>query len=164
VLPPFEIMDTCVCMGASIGVGLGMRHVLPEEQARKVVSVIGDSTFLHSGLTGIIEMVYNRPPTGHLVIILDNSTTAMTGLQEHPGTGRLLDHSKAAHAVSIEETIRAIGVENVVILDPAKEPEAFEKAVADAMASNDLNVIITRRPCVLALARDSKLARGEKVR
>jgi len=65
VLPPFEIMDTCVCMGASIGVGLGMRHVLPEEQARKVVSVIGDSTFLHSGLTGIIEMVYNRPPTGH---------------------------------------------------------------------------------------------------
>jgi indolepyruvate ferredoxin oxidoreductase, alpha subunit len=87
VLPPFSAMDTCVCMGASIGVALGLRHVLPEAQARRVVSVIGDSTFVHSGLTGIAEMVYNPPPTGHLVLILDNGTTAMTGQQEHPGTG-----------------------------------------------------------------------------
>ncbi|RKX34180.1 MAG: thiamine pyrophosphate-binding protein, partial [Verrucomicrobia bacterium] len=86
VLPPLETMDTCVCMGASIGVGLGMRHVLPEEQARKIVSVIGDGTFMHSGLTGVAEMVYNRPATGHVIVILDNGTTAMTGLQEHPGT------------------------------------------------------------------------------
>ena len=77
----------CVCMGASIGVGLGLRHVLPPEQARRVVSVIGDSTFVHSGITGLVEMVYNPPPTGHVVLILDNGTTAMTGLQEHPGTG-----------------------------------------------------------------------------
>ena len=90
MLPPFEAMDTCVCMGASIGVGLGLRHVLPREQARRVVSVIGDSTFVHSGITGLVEMVYNPPPTGHVVIILDNGTTAMTGLQEHPGTGRTL--------------------------------------------------------------------------
>ncbi|MBZ0257891.1 thiamine pyrophosphate-binding protein, partial [bacterium] len=61
VMPPFEAMDTCVCMGASIGVGLGLRHTLPEEQARRVVSVIGDSTFIHSGITGIAEMVYNPP-------------------------------------------------------------------------------------------------------
>jgi indolepyruvate ferredoxin oxidoreductase alpha subunit len=164
VLPPLETMDTCVCMGASIGIGLGMRHVLPEDQARKVVSVIGDSTFMHSGLTGIAEMIYNRPKTGHLVIILDNATTAMTGLQEHPGTGRLLDHSASEHAISIEATIQAMGIEHIVILDPSKEPEAFEKAVADALASNDLNVIIARRPCILALARDAKFARGEKVR
>jgi len=90
VLPPFNAMDTCVCMGASIGVGLGLRHVLPEEQARRVVSVIGDSTFIHSGLTGMAEMVYNPPKTGHVLLILDNNTTAMTGLQEHPGTGRTL--------------------------------------------------------------------------
>jgi len=92
VLPPFEAMDSCVCMGASLGVGLGLRHVLPEEQARKVVSVIGDSTFVHSGITGLVEMMYNPPPTGHVVLILAHSTTAMTGLQEHPGTGRTLDH------------------------------------------------------------------------
>ena len=72
-------MDTCVCMGASIGVGLGLRHVLPAEQARRVVSVIGDSTFVHSGISGLVEMVYNPPPEGHVVLILDNCTTAMTG-------------------------------------------------------------------------------------
>ena len=164
VLPPLETMDTCVCMGASIGIGLGMRHVLPEEQARKVVSVIGDGTFMHSGLTGISEMVYNRPSTGHLLVILDNSTTAMTGLQEHPGTGRLLDHSDSGHALSMEGTLQAMGVENIVILDPSKKAEAFEQAVRDALASNDLNVIISRRPCILALARDAKFARGDKVR
>jgi indolepyruvate ferredoxin oxidoreductase alpha subunit len=164
VLPPFETMDTCVCMGASIGIGLGMRHVLPEEQARKVVSVIGDSTFMHSGLTGIADMVYNRPPTGHVVVILDNGTTAMTGLQEHPGTGRYLDHTEAEGQVSIEETVTAMGVDNVVIVDPSKEAEAYEQAVDDALASNDLTVIICRRPCILARVRDTKLERGETVR
>lgn len=93
VLPPFETMDSCVCMGASVTVGLGLRHALPPEEAKRVVSVIGDSTFVHSGLTGIAEMVYNPPPTGHVVVILDNGTTAMTGMQEHPGTGRTLDRS-----------------------------------------------------------------------
>ncbi len=93
-LPPFDGMDTCVCMGASIGNGLGLRQVLPPEEARRVVSVIGDSTFVHSGITGLVEMVYNPPSTGHLVLILDNGTTAMTGLQEHPATGRTLDHKR----------------------------------------------------------------------
>ena len=87
VLPPFEAMDSCVCMGASMGVGLGLRHALPPEQARRVVSVIGDSTFMHSGITGLVEMVYNPPPDGHVLVILDNATTAMTGQQEHPGHG-----------------------------------------------------------------------------
>ncbi len=164
VLPPFETMDTCVCMGASIGIGLGMRHVLPEAQARKVVSVIGDGTFMHSGLTGIVEMLYNPPKTGHLVIILDNSTTAMTGLQEHAGTGRNLDHQEAEHRVLIEDTLKGLGVEKIVIVDPSKEAEAYAQAVDTALASNDLTVIICRRPCILALARDSKLKRGEKVR
>ena len=79
VLPPYEAVDSCVCMGASMGVGLGLRHALPPEQAKRVVSVIGDSTFFHSGITGLLEMVYNPPPTGHVVLVLDNGTTAMTG-------------------------------------------------------------------------------------
>ncbi len=90
VLPPWEAMDSLVCMGASIGMGLGLRHALPADEARRVVSVIGDSTFVHSGIPGLVEMVYNPPPGGHVVLILDNGTTAMTGLQEHPGTGRTL--------------------------------------------------------------------------
>ncbi len=162
VMPPFQTMDTCVCMGASIGVGLGLRHVLPPEQARRVVSVIGDGTFIHSGLTGIADMVYNRPPTGHVVLILDNETTAMTGLQEHPGTGRLLDHSAAARTLSIEDACRALGVDRVVVVDPTRETAALEMALLDAMAADDLTVIIARRPCILSVARETRAARAAK--
>lgn len=151
VLPPFERMDTCVCMGASIGVGLGMRHVLGDGHARRVVSVIGDSTFVHSGLTGLVEMVYNPPATGHLVIILDNATTAMTGLQEHPGTGRKLDHSQTNQLV-IENVIRAMGID-VQVIDPMKDDASLEQSIAAALASNKLSVIIARRPCLLATAK-----------
>lgn len=164
VLPPFETMDTCICMGGSIGIGLGMRHVLPDDQARKIVSVIGDGTFMHSGLTGVAEMVYNRPATGHVIIVLDNGTTAMTGLQEHPGTGKKLDHLPTEKTVSLEGTIEAMGVDNVVIVDPAREMEKFEQTITDALASNDLTVVIARRPCILAVVRDAKFERGEKVR
>jgi len=164
VLPPYETMDTCVCMGASIGIGLGMRHVLPEEQARKIVSVIGDGTFMHSGLTGVADMVYNRPETGHVIVILDNGTTAMTGLQEHPGTGKKLDHHPSGKTVSLEATCEAMGVDKVVIVDPQREMDEFEQAMKEAMASNDLTVVIARRPCILAIVRDAKFERGEKVR
>jgi indolepyruvate ferredoxin oxidoreductase alpha subunit len=152
VLPPFEAMDTCVCMGASIGVGLGLRHVLPDDQAAKVVSVIGDSTFAHSGLTGLAEMVYNPPPTGHVVIILDNGTTAMTGLQEHPGTGRKLDHSPT-HQVVFEDVARAMGIENVTVMNPSTQTEAFADAVRQALAARELSLIIGRRPCLLAAGK-----------
>jgi indolepyruvate ferredoxin oxidoreductase alpha subunit len=152
VLPPFEAMDTCVCMGASIGVGLGLRAVLPPEQARKVVSVIGDSTFVHSGITGLVEMAYNRPRTGHVVVILDNGTTAMTGLQEHPGTGRLLDHQPAAK-LSFEDLARAIGVENVQTIDMARESERFAVELDKALTGEGLSLIIARRPCLLAAKR-----------
>jgi indolepyruvate ferredoxin oxidoreductase alpha subunit len=152
VLPPFEAMDTCVCMGASIGVGLGLRHVLPEDQARKVVSVIGDSTFVHSGLTGLAEMVYNPPPTGHVVIILDNSTTAMTGLQEHPGTGRKLDHSPARQLV-FEDVAKAMGIENVQVLNPSTQTDKLIEAVTQALESDGLSLIIARRPCLLAAGK-----------
>lgn len=151
VLPPFQAIDTCVCMGASIGVGLGLRHVLPEEQARKVVSVIGDSTFLHSGVNGLIEMAYNRPSTGHLVLILDNGTTAMTGLQENPGTGRALDHSPAPQ-VDLEGLVRSLGIQ-VDVCDPTVEADRFVALVQKHLAGNDLAVVIARRPCILAAVK-----------
>jgi indolepyruvate ferredoxin oxidoreductase alpha subunit len=153
VLPPFEAMDSLVCMGAGIGMGLGLRHVLPEAEARRVVSVIGDSTFVHSGITGLVEMVYNRPSTGHVVVILDNGTTAMTGLQEHPGTGRKLDHEPTGKLV-FEDLARTIGIENVHVVDPGREPERLEQTLRDALKSNALSVIIARRPCLLTLGRN----------
>ncbi|MBE6388143.1 MAG: thiamine pyrophosphate-binding protein [Lentisphaerae bacterium] len=156
VLPPFEALHIGVCMGASITVGLGMRKTLPEEKARKVVSVIGDSTFLHTGVNGIVEMVYNRPATGHVVLILDNSTTAMTGLQEHPGTGKKLDHKTPAKRVIIEDVVRGMGVDNVDIIDTTAETERFAELLKERLASNDCSVIIARRPCILAQARDAK--------
>jgi indolepyruvate ferredoxin oxidoreductase, alpha subunit len=149
VLPPFEAMDTVVCMGASIGVGLGLRHALPEEQARRVVSVIGDSTFVHSGITGLVEMIYNPPPTGHLIMILDNGTTAMTGMQEHPGTGRTLNHQMTGKVV-FEDLARTLGVKNVHVMDPTLNPQAFEKLVKDCLDSGDLSLIVARRDCLLA--------------
>ncbi len=152
VLPPFEAMDTCVCMGASIGVGLGMRHVLPDEEARRVVSVIGDSTFVHSGITGLVEMVYNPPKTGHVVLILDNGTTAMTGLQEHPGTGRKLNH-QPTNQIIFEDFARSLGIERVEVFDPTKEAEKYERALAEALESGELCVIIARRPCLLAVKK-----------
>lgn len=153
VLPPFEAVDTCVCMGASITVGLGLRKALPEAEARRVVSVIGDSTFMHTGVNGIVEMVYNRPATGHVVLILDNSTTAMTGLQEHPGTGRKLDHTPCPTPVSIEETVKGIGVDNVDVIDAVLDGRGFEELLKKRLASNDTSVIICRRPCILAAVK-----------
>ncbi|HRZ81571.1 MAG TPA: thiamine pyrophosphate-dependent enzyme, partial [Candidatus Hydrogenedentes bacterium] len=149
VLPPFETMDTCVCMGASISVGLGLRHALPDDKARRVVSVIGDSTFMHSGLTGLAEMVYNPPKTGHVVIILDNGTTAMTGMQEHPGTGRKLDHTWT-NQVKVEEVARAMGVTNVAVVE---HPPALEAAINDALSKDELSLIIMHRVCRLAEKR-----------
>lgn len=149
VLPPFEAMDTLVCMGAAIGVGLGMRHTLPPEQAKRVVSVIGDSTFVHSGITGLVEMVYNPPPTGHVLLILDNGTTAMTGLQEHPGTGRKLDHEHTGKVV-FEDLARSLGIRNVDVIDPTTDQQGFQDLVQKRLGQPELSVIIARRNCLLA--------------
>jgi indolepyruvate ferredoxin oxidoreductase, alpha subunit len=151
VLPPYRAMDTCVAMGASIGVGLGLRHVLPDEEARRVVSIIGDSTFVHSGISGLVEMAYNPPPTGHVVIVLDNGTTAMTGQQEHPGTGRRLDHGPT-NQLSIEGIATAIGIGSVTVIDAYAEPEEFERLLLERLAAPDLSIIVARRPCILAAA------------
>ena len=154
VLKPFEAMDTCVCMGASLGIGLGLRQVLPPDQGCRVVSVIGDSTFVHSGISGMVEMVYNPPPGGHVVIILDNSTTAMTGHQEHPGTGRKLDHEPTNKLV-LEDLARAVGIKRVKTVEPRAGSDEFERVLTECLAARDLSVIIARRPCLL-IARQLK--------
>lgn len=152
VLPPFEAMDSCVCMGASVSVGLGLRHVLPNEEAKRVVSVIGDSTFMHSGITGLVDMVYNKPKSGHVVIIVDNGTTAMTGLQEHPGTGRLLDHSPS-QKINFEDLARSLGIRRVHTLDPTKDPDAFKAMLVELLAQNEPALLIARRECILAVKK-----------
>jgi indolepyruvate ferredoxin oxidoreductase alpha subunit len=141
-------------MGASLGVGLGLRQVLPPEQACRVVSVIGDSTFVHSGISGLVEMAYNPPPNGHVVIILDNATTAMTGRQEHPATGRKLNHEPTGKLV-LEDLARACGIRRVQVVEPRTGSDAFERALVEALQSRQLAVLIARRPCIL-FARELK--------
>ena len=157
-LPPFSSMDTLVCMGAGIGTGLGLRVSLPESEVKKVVSVIGDSTFAHSGLTGLVEMVYNRPPSGHVVLVLDNSTTAMTGLQEHPGTGRRLNMEPASK-FSIEAVAKAIGVEEVDVIDPVADADGFKRLLAERLESGRTCVIVARRQCILQIRKLAKAAK-----
>jgi indolepyruvate ferredoxin oxidoreductase alpha subunit len=100
-------------------------------------------------MTGIAEMVYNPPPTGHVVLLLDNGTTAMTGMQEHPGTGRSLDHHKTGKVV-LEDLIKAMGVRNVHIVDATLDPSGYEALVKKSLEKPELSVIINRRACLLA--------------
>ena len=163
VLPPFEAMDTCVCMGASVTVGLGLRQVLPEAEARRVVSVIGDSTFVHGGINGLVEMIYNPPKTGHVLLILDNGTTAMTGQQEHPGTGRTMEHEPTGK-VRFEELARALGVKQVHTVDPMADAAGFEKLMRERLLGSELAVIVARKACLLAAGkiREYEKAAAEK--
>jgi indolepyruvate ferredoxin oxidoreductase alpha subunit len=94
-------------------------------------------------------MAYNPPPTGHVLVILDNGTTAMTGLQEHPGTGRRLNH-EATTKLSFEELARSLGIKNVRVFDPILESDAIPGILREAMAKDELSLIIARRPCLLA--------------
>ena len=162
-LPPIAAMDMMIDMGAAIGMGLGLRHVLPRAQAKRVVSVIGDSTFLHGGLPGLVEMAYNPPETGHVLVILDNGTTAMTGQQEHPGTGRQLD-GEATYQVSYEGMARAAGVTNVVTLNPIREKARFKELLAEALRKDELTVFIARSPCILAAGRIAAWEKERKAR
>ncbi len=159
-MKPLSGMDMQICMGASIGMGLGMRKVLPEEKARKVVSVIGDSTFMHSGLTGLANAVYNPPSTGHVIIVLDNAITAMTGHQENPATGRKLDHSPTTRII-IEDVAKAMGVKNVAVFNPLKEQAQFKDYLVEKLASNDITLIVLRQPCIFVLAEEAKRKAGK---
>ncbi len=144
-LPPLASMDTCVAMGASVGLASGLDGVLPEEDRRRVVAVIGDSTFFHAGIPGLVDAVYNR--RGVSLVILDNNTTAMTGLQDHPGTGRALQ-DRPAQRVDVAELCRGVGIKHVVVVDPY-DLSALEAALKKAMAVSEPAVVVARRSCVL---------------
>ena len=145
VLPPYSAMHTQGCMGASIGMHLGLEKAHGEEMARKSVAVIGDSTFVHSGITPLIDLVYNKG-TG-TVIILDNRSTAMTGHQDHPATGVTL-MGEPTHELDLEMLARAVGVKRVVKVDP-KDIDEFERVVREETAAREPSVIISLRKCIL---------------
>jgi len=145
LMPPLDAMDTTICMGAAIGVLSGLEKACGREVSSKLVAAIGDSTFVHSGITGLIDMVYNGS-TG-TVLILDNGITAMTGGQEHPATGRSL-RGEPAEKLDLENLCRACGVRRVVVVDPHDLP-AMERVLKEEMASREVSVVIARRPCVM---------------
>ena len=144
--PPLSALDSSACMGASIGEAIGMQKAGVK---KKVVAVIGDSTFLHSGITGLVDAVYGKARI--TIVILDNSTTAMTGHQEHSGTG-VTAQSKAAGRVVLEELVRGVGVKNVKVVN-AFDLKEVRPAVKSALESEELSVIIVRGACAVKTPR-----------
>ncbi len=142
-LPPLEALHTCICMGASIGVSTGIQQV--EGSERPVFAVIGDSTFLHSGITGLLDAVYNKANVN--IIILDNSITAMTGGQVHPATGKTL-MGEDTKAVDLPQLCKALGADHVEEFDPY-DHKATRATLKEASKREGVNVLITTRPCML---------------
>lgn len=143
-LPPIQMIDTCVCMGASVSALHGRNKARPDE-ARKSVAVIGDSTFIHSGITGLINIAYNQ--SNSKVIVLDNSITGMTGHQQNPTTGKRINGDPTT-AVNLEALAKAVGIERVLVVDPYNIPETKEKIEAELLVDAP-SLIISRRPCAL---------------
>ena len=144
-LAPLSAMDACVCMGASISMLHGFDKARGKEQAIKSVAVIGDSTFIHSGITGLIDIVYNKGNS--TVIILDNSITGMTGHQQNPTTGLTIKNEPTTN-VDLVKLAEAIGVKRIQVCDPFQLAE-FEKLVKEEIEADEPSVIIAQRPCAL---------------
>ncbi len=144
-LPPLNAMDSTVCMGASIPMAHGMEKALGEGSHDKVVSVIGDSTFVHSGITGLINSVYNK--SAATLIILDNRITAMTGQQPNPASGNTI-RGDVSQSLDLEALCRAVGVKHVRTVNPHEVPEC-RKVIKEEVARDEMSVIISVAPCVL---------------
>jgi len=144
-LPPLASMDTCVCMGASIGMMHGFGKARGNEFAKNMVAVIGESTFIHSGITGLIDIAYNKGIG--TVIILDNSITGMTGHQHNPMSGFTLK-GEPTKQVDLTKLCGSIGIDRVRVVDPF-DIEAFEKTVREEIVLDEPSVIISQRPCAL---------------
>ncbi len=142
---PLNALDSTLCMGASISGLHGFNAARGEEAEKKSVAVIGDSTFMHSGMTGLVNVAYNA--TNSTVIILDNSITGMTGHQQNPTTGYNIKGDPAAK-VDLEALCKALGINRVRVVDPY-DLKACETAVKEELAVAEPSVIISRRPCVL---------------
>lgn len=143
--PPLCAVDTVVCMGASVGIAHGFEKAIGREQSKHTVAVIGDSTFIHSGITGLINAVYNK--SNITLIILDNSTTGMTGHQQHPATGLTLKQ-EPAKILDIVALCKTVGCDSVRVVD-SYDLAAVEKAVKEEVASDGVSVIVAKRPCAL---------------
>ena len=144
-LPPLNGMDACLCMGASIGMASGAERARGKEFSENTVAVLGDSTFIHSGITGLIDAVYNK--LNITVCILDNRITGMTGHQQNPSTGFDI-HNNEAPQLNFENLVTACGVNDLQVVDPLNL-KAMEAAFVHATKTQGVSVIITRRPCVL---------------
>ncbi|MBP3816645.1 MAG: indolepyruvate ferredoxin oxidoreductase subunit alpha [Firmicutes bacterium] len=151
---PYNAMNSCVCMGASISVGHGAQKVFNREGInRKVVTVLGDSTFFHTGINSLMNTVYNGSNT--INVILDNRITGMTGHQQNPGTGFTVK-GEPTNMVDIETLVKAIGIKHVKVIDP-NDLSAVDKAFDEFMDLEEPSVIITRWPCVLKKFSDADL-------
>ena len=160
--PPLTAIDAVICMGASVSGLHGFNKAGAD--AHRTVAVIGDSTFMHSGMTGLVNIAYND--SNSTVIIVDNSITGMTGHQDNPTTGRNLKGDPAAK-VDLEALCRALGIRRVRVVDPY-DLAACDRAVTEELAADEPSVIIARRPCALLkyvkhngpLAADADKCRG----
>ena len=151
---PLSAVDSVVCMGASIGIAHGFEKARGKEQSKHTVAVIGDSTFIHSGITGLINAVYNN--SNITLIILDNSTTGMTGHQQHPATGYTLKMTETT-ILPLDDLVKTIGVKNLQIVDSYNLSEV-ESAVRTATNSEGVSVVICKHPCALLKTYKAKPA------
>jgi indolepyruvate ferredoxin oxidoreductase alpha subunit len=151
-MKPLEGLHSCICMGASIGMAHGMSKALKEKGKGKVVGVIGDSTFIHSGITPLLNMAYNK--SNAVIIICDNSTTAMTGMQEHPATGYTL-LGETAKQLNLKVLVSALGIENIRVVDPY-DLKMTRTVIKEELAKDGPSVVISQRPCVLFKRSKSK--------
>ncbi len=142
---PLQSVDSTICMGASVSAGFGMAKARGKEFNKKLVSVIGDSTFIHSGITGLIDIVYNKG--ANTIIILDNSITGMTGHQQNPTTGKTIRMEETSQ-VNLIKLAEAVGVKRIVVADPF-DVKNFEKVVKAEVEADEPSVIIAQRPCAL---------------
>lgn len=143
--PPLSAVDTVVCMGASIGVAHGFEKAVGTEKGKKVVSVIGDSTFVHSGLTGVVNAVYNK--SNLKLLILDNSTTGMTGHQDNPATGKTLK-GEATYQLDLVDVCKALGVPSIRVCD-AYDMKGLESILKEEIEKDGVSVIVAQKPCAL---------------
>ena len=161
---PLNAVDAVLCMGASIGMAHGFTKMLGPDAARRSVAVIGDSTFMHSGITGVVNLAYNKSIA--TVLVLDNSITGMTGHQQNPTTGLTLQN-EPTYPIKVEDVCRAAGIQRVRVVDP-QDMAATEAALVEELEADAPSVIIVRRPCALlkyvkakpALSIDSDKCKG----
>ena len=142
---PLGAMEMTLCMGASIGAAHGFNKILGAEAERHTVAVIGDSTFVHSGMTGLANVAYNQ--SNSTVVILDNSITGMTGHQQNPTTGYNIKGDPAGK-IDLEALVRAMGIERIRVVDPY-DLKACNEAIKEELQADEPSVIISRRPCAL---------------